>query len=137
MVDRSWKIAIHESGHLVIARQVRLPDCGEASIVMPGAHAHFSIDCGAPSICALLGGAAAEVELLGTFDADGFRGDAGRIAERLHRDDALKLLWSHTRNLLRQNRQLIEHVARHLHEAETLDAASLDALCADRLWLHE
>jgi hypothetical protein len=69
-VDRDWRIAVHESGHALLARPLGLPGCGEASVIEPNAHAHFPLDHGAASVCALMAGAAAEIELLGDYDSD-------------------------------------------------------------------
>jgi hypothetical protein len=68
-----------EAGHATVARLLGLPGCGEASIEEPNAHAHFPVDHGAASVCALMAGAAAEVELLGDHDRVGIEADAQRI----------------------------------------------------------
>jgi hypothetical protein len=47
MTDRTWRISVHEAGHAVVARLLRLPGCGEASIVEPDGGAYFSINHGA------------------------------------------------------------------------------------------
>jgi hypothetical protein len=74
--DRDWRIAVHEAGHVVVARVLGLPGCGEASVIEPNAHAVFCLDHGPPSICALFAGAAAEIELIGEPPAEK---PAGRV----------------------------------------------------------
>ena len=140
MVDRDWRIAIHEAGHAVVARKLRLPDCGDAAVAprptveadREEGYARFPVDEGWRSICALLGGTAAEVELLdGTFDRDGVGGDAKLALERLRRlgytDGGLRL-WRYTRRLVRRHRGLVGLVAVKLRDAGMLDGAEIDAL---------
>jgi hypothetical protein len=138
MIDRDWRIAIHEAGHVVIARVLGLPDCGEASVIEPDAHALFCLDHGAPSICALFAGAAAEVELIGDHDAEGCGIDMERAREHLEDlgyTDGGSALWAYTLDLVHdvRHRSLIACVASKLRRAQMLDGAALDEIVARRM----
>ena len=108
MVDLRRRISIHEAGHVFVARKLRLPGCGGASVVLDNPHAVFPIDHGAASVCALMAGHAAEfVAFDGDCDASGCAVDRERWLERLDRlgyDDGGAALWDHTAALVRQNR---------------------------------
>jgi hypothetical protein len=127
-VAREWRIAIHESGHAVAARLLRLPRCGGASIIEPHARADFPTNCGPASILALLAGGCAESIMLGAFDRDGSRCDRERARERLAQcggtDEAL--WWTYTINLLRPHLSLLTRVALTLRRAQVLDGSEID-----------
>src|SRR4051812_1657393 len=63
-IGARYRTAVPESGHAMTARLLQLPNCGEASIA-PHAYAKVPIDCGWRSICALMGGACAEIAAFG------------------------------------------------------------------------
>src|SRR4051794_2598021 len=84
--SREWRISIHEAAHATIARLLRLPGCGQATLIEPGAHAVFPCNAGPRSIAALMAGACAEVALLGCdWDRAGNEVDAVRVWERLEK----------------------------------------------------
>jgi hypothetical protein len=129
-VIRSWRIAVHESGHATVARLLRLPGCGEASIEEPNAHAVFPNNCGTPSVCALMAGAASEIALFGDCDEVGISIDAQRVWKRLRRygyEDA-DPWWNYTLGLVCRHRSLITRVAIKLRRAGMLDGPDLDRL---------
>ncbi len=106
-----------------------MPKCGGASIVRPYAHARFSCNHGAASVCALMAGACAEVVAFGSYDEIGFQTDAQRAEERLQRlgyTDGGAALWDRTLTLVRQHLGRIEWLAVHLQYAQTLDGHAID-----------
>lgn len=138
-VARNWRIAVHEAGHCVAARLLRLPRCGAASVVEPHAGAVFAADCGVASICALMAGGCAETVLFGDHDRDGNRIDRERVQERLQRlgyDDGGQALWRYTLDVLRPYRTPLVRLAIELKRARALDGDTLDALVAHYLRLH-
>ena len=127
MVTLTRRIALHEAAHAVIARKLRLPNCGEASIDETDAHAHFPIDCGPASVVALMAGAASEVVEFGDYDRIGVRVDQERWTERLDRYGCEEAaLWKRTLVLVRQHFGCINWVAVHLQYAQTLDGPAID-----------
>jgi hypothetical protein len=129
-VARHWRIAIHEAGHAVAARLLRLPRCGAATIIEPHAQAAFPTNCGPPSICALMAGAAAETIMLGDYDRGGSKYDWEHARERLERcgyaDGGEALWWAYTINLLRPHLSLLTRVAIRLKRAQVLDGGEID-----------
>jgi hypothetical protein len=119
-VAREWRIAIHEAGHCVAARLMRLPRCGGATIIEPHARAAFPTNCGPASICALLAGGIAETIMLGDYDRGGSKCDWERARERLERcgyADGGGALWVYTINLLCPHLSLLKRVAIKLRRA--------------------
>jgi hypothetical protein len=125
--ERAWRIATHESSHCVIARKLKLPICGGASIIEPDAHAVFSNDCGERSIMTLMAGAAAETVAFGDYDRVGVRSDLQRWRARLCGHDE-KALWDRTLALVRQNIGCVESLASMLRHAGTLDGGAIDRI---------
>jgi hypothetical protein len=133
MVEREWRIALHESGHCVIARVLGLPRCGSASIIEPDAGAYFSLDHGERSVIALMAGAAGEQVVLGDFDEIGVRIDRERWEQRLERhgyDDGGAALWDRTLALVREHLGRIQWLAMHLEYAQELDGPAIDRIVA-------
>ena len=130
-VTRSWRIAIHEAAHCIVARKLGLPHCGEATIEEPEPHAHFPIDHGARSIAALLAGACGEVVAFGDYDRVGIGADWERASARLERlgyDDNGLALWHWTVGAVRQHNGLITWCAVHLEHYRVLDGDSIDRM---------
>jgi hypothetical protein len=128
VIDREWRVALHEAGHCVVARLLQLPHCGAASIRPRGSslgHAHFPVDRGPASICALMAGAAVEVTAFGDYDRIGNTADA-KLIERF--DGDIDALWDCALNLAQQYRSLIVRTAIKLRRARTLDGASIDRI---------
>jgi hypothetical protein len=127
-VARDWRIAVHEAGHCVAARLMRLPRCGGASIIEPHARADFPTNCGAASICALLAGACAETIMFGDFDRGGSEADWERARQRLARCGYAdgEALWDFTIDLLRPHLSLLRRVAIKLRRAQVLDGGEID-----------
>lgn|SRR5262249_2963057 len=128
-VAHTVRVATHESGHAVCARLLHLPDCGGA--YMDPARAIFSLDHGAHSVCALMGGAIAEVVMYGDYDRVGIRVDWKRARRRMtrlgYRDNG-QSLWDYTHGLLLPHRGTIAVIALRLLAAGGLEAAEIDAL---------
>jgi hypothetical protein len=125
MVEREWRICVHEAGHATVARLLRLPRCGEATIIEP-AGAYFSLDCGSASCMALMAGACAETVAFGDYDRTGVRTDRERWTQRLEllgHDETE--LWDRTLALVRHNLGLVEFLASMLSRAGTLDGGAI------------
>jgi len=123
------RIAVHESGHAIVARLLSLPGCGGAFLAPP--HAIFPTNHGAASICALMGGAIAEVLHFGDYDRVGITIDWKRASRRLRRlgyTDNGQALWTYTFGLLHPYAGLVKLVAAKLERARMLDGATVDAL---------
>jgi hypothetical protein len=71
---REQIIVVHEAGHAVASRLMRLPECGEVSIIEPRAHAVFDCGRGAASFWALMAGAVVESIAFGDYDGVGTNG---------------------------------------------------------------
>jgi hypothetical protein len=128
--DPRWRAAVHEAGHATVARLLRLPHCGQAA-VEPTPHAVINTECGPPSICALMAGAAAEAELLGNFDEFGCALDLERWTQLLERHgyrDGGAALWDYTARLVRWHRGRVALTAIKLKRQGVLDAAALDRI---------
>jgi hypothetical protein len=129
MIERDWRIAVHESGHAVVGR-VLFDTCGAASIIEPaGAECPLPSNHGAASVVALMAGVASEIVLLGDYDMAGLRGDAEMIDERVRwygfdRD----WLWQITVDVVQQQQHRIARVAHKLRRARVLDGATIDRL---------
>jgi hypothetical protein len=135
--DRIRRVAIHEAAHATCARLLRLPNCGEASVEEPHAHAKFSCDHGARSIAALMAGSAGEVVLFGDYDRAGGRVDWERIHKRLDRlgyTDGGEALWTYTTNLLQRQAPLLTFLAHKLKRARVLDGGEIDRIVALHRW---
>jgi hypothetical protein len=131
MVDRDWRISIHEASHACIARVLKLPRCGAAFVDEPDAHAEFPVDHGAASICALMAGAAAETILLGNFDEVGFTTDREKLNYWIERHGCDgETLWDHTLAMVRENIRCIEFIAGMLSRHRVLDGPSIDRVVA-------
>lgn len=128
--DQRWRACIHEAGHAVTARLLRLSACGEAA-VEPEPHAVFCCDQGPASIAAMMGGGAAEAELLGNYDSFGCALDVQRWTPLLqaygYRDGG-QALWNCTLRLVRLHRGLVALAAIRLKRQGVLDARALDRL---------
>jgi hypothetical protein len=124
---RDVTISIHEAGHAVISRVLRLPS-GAATI--DGAPcAYLQDDNGIASLLTALAGSAAERELLGLASDDGVTGDRPKVLQLI---DALGVdsdtCWLVTRQLVRANEVAIRSVADALLQHGELSGARIDAL---------
>jgi hypothetical protein len=128
---RAERISRHEAGHAIASRLMRLPDCGEVSIIEPRAHAVFSCNCGAASIVALLAGSVAENLAFNDYDAHGGSEDWKNAWERMQRlgyDDGGAALWSYTFDLLSPYCGLVKFLAIKLERELVLDGPAVDRL---------
>src|SRR5262249_44829583 len=118
------RVAVHEAGHAVASRLLRLPS-GAAFLAPP--HVEFAIDQGAASVCALMAGAIGEILHFGDYDRTGITVDWQRACARLGDSDG-RALWDYTLDLLRPHAGLVKYVAVRLERARSLDGATLDAI---------
>jgi hypothetical protein len=123
-VGRRYRIAVHESGHSVCGRLLRLP-CGEEAIA-PRPYANVPVDLDAPSVCAIMGGHAAEWIAFGSFDPADSEVD-WELASLGYADGGERL-WRGTVNLLRPYGGLISSLALKLEDAGTLDGREIDRI---------
>ena len=127
MSDR-WRIEVHEAGHCVAARLMRLP-CGGASIAPDDiAYAYVPVDCGWMSACMLMAGALSEAICLGDDDEHGCSWDWELIDDLGLDASEIDGLWGYTFALMEPRQRLIERVAEALSRAQMLSGDEIDAL---------
>jgi ATP-dependent Zn protease len=136
------EIALHESGHSVIARALGLK-CGRATMCDHDgvARAYFKTSGhGINGVIALLAGRAATEVILGFASDHGCSVDDAEAMELLIAD-GIRVPWyarrvrqqclDQARELIRQHRPAVEAVANALLERETLSGAEIDQLMMD------
>jgi hypothetical protein len=125
MVDRDTVISIHEAGHAVISRVLRLPS--GAATIDDAPRAYLQDDHGLASLLTAMAGAAAEREMLGV--AGGTDGDRPKVLQLL---DALGVdsdtRWLITRQLVELHRARIAAVAQALLQRGLLSGAEIDQI---------
>jgi hypothetical protein len=131
---RETVIALHESGHCVVARALAL-HCGGATVADGRGRADYEDDEAEDGsiavILAHMAGAAAEYVLTGRI-ADGLAADRQQIvsacAARDLTQDAVDQLWRTACALVRANETSIRCVAVELQRRGALSGAEIDAL---------
>jgi hypothetical protein len=133
MIDRDTIIALHESGHAIVARCLALRS-GAATMADGRGRAVYQdeVDDGSiATIIAHMAGAAAESVLTGRI-ADGIAGDRELIvsacAARDLTQDECDRLWRTTCALVRANETSIRCVAVELQRRGALAGPQIDAL---------
>jgi hypothetical protein len=132
MIDRDTVIALHESGHAVVARALALR-CGAATVADDHGRANYqdTTDDSIANIVATMSGSAAEYVLIGDI-ADGHVADQQAVASLCARRDMtqaqLDKLWSTACTLVRANENAIRCVAQALLQHGELSGAQIDAL---------
>jgi hypothetical protein len=125
MIDRDTVISIHEAGHAVISRVLRLPS--GAATIDGEPRAYLQDDHNLASLLTAMAGAAAERELTGV--AGGMDGDRPKVLALI---DALGVdsdtCWLITRQLVELHRERIAAVAQALLQHGELSGAQIDAL---------
>jgi hypothetical protein len=136
MIDRDTVIALHESGHAVIARALALR-CGAATVADGHGRADYQdeVDGSIATILAHMAGAAAESVLTGRI-ADGIAADRQQIvsacAARDLTQDECDQLWHTACALVRANETSIRCVAVELQRRRELTAKEIDQIAWPR-----
>jgi hypothetical protein len=132
MLDRDTVIALHESGHAVIARALALR-CDAATVADGHGRADYQdeVDGSIATIIAHMAGAAAEYVLTGRI-ADGLVADREQIVSacdaRGMTQAQVDRLWHTACALVRANETSIRCVAVELQRRRALSGAEIDAL---------
>jgi hypothetical protein len=137
MLDRDTVIALHESGHAVIARALALR-CGGATVADGRGRAIYQdeVDDGSiATIIAHMAGAAAESVLTGRI-ADGIAADREQIVSACAARDLtqaqLDRLWRTGCVLVRANEVAIRCVAVELQRRRSLSGSEIDQIAWPR-----